>query len=538
MSRTTPFALLFALCASSLAPETLAQQNKTYACFETNMGEFCMKFLRDRAPNTVDNFVKYVERGSYDQTFIHRAVNGFVVQGGGYKLEPLGEPIPDDGTIENEFGASNVRGTVAMAKLDGDPNSATTEWFINVGDNSSTLDYTNGGFTVFAEIVRGMDVVDAIGRSIPVSLADSLGPVFNTVPVLRRDPDGVDLDDLVQVWHVYLTDTVEEQPLNPDDDTEERQRIFQCVADWISEIHPTEVCMESNLGNFCMDLMPDVASRTVANFLHYVADGDYDNSIIHRSVPGFVVQGGGFRTKPLFSRVPGDPTIQNEYSTPNTRGTVAMAKAAGAPDSATSEWFVNLTDNSETLGPNNSGGFTVFARVRESDMWLFDQIASLEIRDLSQLISSGAFSEVPLRRVGPEGGLTLDDFVVIRRAYIPGHETNPCVPPKPDAVTEFSKRTFRAPVRFPDGQILEIQFSQPFRANVYLFEPQLYSVRALKDVGQETAEYFADEGLLVIPSVLLPNNTVVYNVRLRMEDKRYFSFVLESFDREPPAGSN
>lgn len=106
---------------------------------------------------------------------------------------------------------------------------------------------------------------------------------------------------------------------------------------------------------------------TRTNFLQYVNDGDYNHSFIHRSVPGFVIQGGGFlNTTPgaglAVNNVPTDPPVNNEFGISNTSDTVSMAKTGGNPDSATSQWFVNLGDNSANLD-NQNGGFTVFARV-------------------------------------------------------------------------------------------------------------------------------------------------------------------------------
>lgn len=110
------------------------------------------------------------------------------------------------------------------------------------------------------------------------------------------------------------------------------------------------VCAETNLGEFCMTLYPEVAPNTVANFLDYVNDGDYDGTIIHRSEFEFVLQGGGYTYTPVLDDVPTDPPIANEYSAgtslSNIFGTLAMAKVSGNPDSATSQWFVNLGDNS------------------------------------------------------------------------------------------------------------------------------------------------------------------------------------------------
>ncbi|MFN4243956.1 MAG: peptidylprolyl isomerase [Tepidisphaerales bacterium] len=127
--------------------------------------------LFDQAtPVTVANFLNYVNSGRYDGTFFHRSVPGFVVQGGGYYF-PSGSAVQKDAAIQNEFAGSprdalnrvNTRGTVAMAKLGGNPNSATSEFFFNVADNSSNLDNQNGGFTTFGRVLgAGMSVVDQI----------------------------------------------------------------------------------------------------------------------------------------------------------------------------------------------------------------------------------------------------------------------------------------------------------------------------------------------------------------------------------------
>lgn len=128
----------------------------------TTLGDVVFELVDD-APITTDNFLQYVTDGFYNGTIFHRVVPGFVVQGGGFlpgNVQPTGIRPP----IQNEFSPdrSNVRATVAMAKLGGDPNSATSQFFVNLADNSSNLDNQNGGFTVFARVVEGMDVVDAI----------------------------------------------------------------------------------------------------------------------------------------------------------------------------------------------------------------------------------------------------------------------------------------------------------------------------------------------------------------------------------------
>jgi Ca2+-binding RTX toxin-like protein len=151
----------------------------------------------------------------------------------------------------------------------------------------------------------------------------------------------------------------------------------------------------TNFGDIELELFPDVAPVTVQNFLNYIEDGDYDNSIFHRLASGFVLQGGGFTTSSntftssaQFTNVPTDPQIVNEFNLSNTRGTIAMAKLGGNPDSATSQWFVNLADNSGNLD-NQNGGFTVFGQVR--DLTLVDQLAQF-----GTVNAGGAFTDLPV----------------------------------------------------------------------------------------------------------------------------------------------
>lgn len=110
----------------------------------------------DRTPATRANFLNYVNGGDYVDSIIHRSVPGFVIQGGGFRFGTSGlESVPTDPPVVNEFGVSNTLGTISMAKLGGDPNSATSQWFVSLGANSDTLDPQNGGFTVFGRVTKG-----------------------------------------------------------------------------------------------------------------------------------------------------------------------------------------------------------------------------------------------------------------------------------------------------------------------------------------------------------------------------------------------
>jgi peptidyl-prolyl cis-trans isomerase A (cyclophilin A) len=113
----------------------------------------------------VTNFLSYVQIGDYTDSIFHRSVSGFIVQSGGLRTDLNAQisQIPTNPSVENEPVFSNVRGTIAMAKLRDDPNSATSQWFINLDDNSASLDGDNGGFTVFGEVTGvGMSVIDSL----------------------------------------------------------------------------------------------------------------------------------------------------------------------------------------------------------------------------------------------------------------------------------------------------------------------------------------------------------------------------------------
>jgi len=150
------------LSVAFLSPQAA---NATIVEFQTVVGDFQVNLYDNATPQTVANFLDYVNNGAFSNSIIHRSVPGFVIQGGGFTFDlalPLGE-VPANPPVVNEPVFANVRGTIAMAKLGGDPDSATSQWFFNLADNTANLDGQNGGFTVFGEVAGdGMDVVDAI----------------------------------------------------------------------------------------------------------------------------------------------------------------------------------------------------------------------------------------------------------------------------------------------------------------------------------------------------------------------------------------
>jgi cyclophilin family peptidyl-prolyl cis-trans isomerase len=137
---------------------------------DTTAGPINVELFDAKAPQTVANFLNYVQSGAYNNAIFHRLVKGFVLQGGGFTFNPTAhtlDPIAENPAILNEFGTSNTLGTLAMAKKGNDPNSATNQFFFNLADNSSNLDNQNGGFTVFGKLVSDADqaVVNALAAT-------------------------------------------------------------------------------------------------------------------------------------------------------------------------------------------------------------------------------------------------------------------------------------------------------------------------------------------------------------------------------------
>jgi peptidyl-prolyl cis-trans isomerase A (cyclophilin A) len=170
----------------------------------------------------------------------------------------------------------------------------------------------------------------------------------------------------------------------------------------------TSVTIKTSLGDVEIELFDEQAPQSVANFLNYVNAGDYNSSFIHRSEPGFVIQGGGFRyIEGLIINISANPPVVNEPGISNLRGTLAMAKLSGDPDSATNQWFINLADNSENLDDQN-GGFTVFGEVSGNGMEVVDAISALPIWN-----AGGSFTRLPLRDYSGVDFVTDEHLVMI-----------------------------------------------------------------------------------------------------------------------------
>ena len=165
------------VCALSLGASVAAHAQRVKLA--TTAGDIVVELDAVKAPKSVANFLQYVKTGFYDGTVFHRVIPGFMIQGGGMTPDLKEKPTRESVPLESRNGLSNQRGTIAMARTN-DPNSATAQFFINVGDNSR-LDAANArdgnGYAVFGKVISGMEVVDRI-RVVPTG---SRGP-YDDVP--------------------------------------------------------------------------------------------------------------------------------------------------------------------------------------------------------------------------------------------------------------------------------------------------------------------------------------------------------------------
>jgi cyclophilin family peptidyl-prolyl cis-trans isomerase len=237
-----------------------------------------------------------------------------------------------------------------------------------VGGTSYTLDGSEsrgGGLTYLWRQV--------LGRTVTLSDASSVSPSF-TVPDFIADGDNLLRFELAVTDrnNRTVTDRVDITIGNPD-------------------LSDRQVRIETNYGTFTVELNPELAPITTANFLQYVDDGFYDSTIFHRVIAGFVVQGGGFNVGLTAKETRGPIANESSNGLQNDRGTIAMARTDD-PNSATSQWFVNLVDNDFLNRSDTNAGYCVFGRVIDG-MSVLDQIATVETGSVS------GFEDVPLTDV-------------------------------------------------------------------------------------------------------------------------------------------
>ncbi|MGB7183394.1 MAG: peptidylprolyl isomerase [Burkholderiaceae bacterium] len=162
-----------------MSADGAAAADNPQVTIETSMGSIVVELYPDKAPKSVENFLQYVKDGHYSETVFHRVIGNFMIQGGGYSTDFYKGGMQPKATrpsveIESRNGLKNDKGWLAMARTS-DPNSATSQFFINTVDNDG-LNYPSPdgyGYTVFGKVVQGMDIVAKIAAT-PTS---TLGPM-------------------------------------------------------------------------------------------------------------------------------------------------------------------------------------------------------------------------------------------------------------------------------------------------------------------------------------------------------------------------
>lgn len=176
-------------------------------------------------------------------------------------------------------------------------------------------------------------------------------------------------------------------------------------ADTVLNVHyavGTVIRFDTTSGTFDAELLDSDAPITVANFQSYQESSVWQNLIVHRNVANFVVQAGGFTvSNSQIATVPTNPAITNEFNAANSnvRGTIAMAMVSGNINSGTSQWFINVVDNTFL----DDGRYTVFGRIIGTGMQVVDAINTIPSRNVATLYNNGALAEVPLDNPAPEG---------------------------------------------------------------------------------------------------------------------------------------
>ncbi|PCH58958.1 MAG: peptidylprolyl isomerase [SAR86 cluster bacterium] len=279
------------------------------------------------------------------------------------------------------------------------------------------------------------------------------------------------------------------------------------------------VRVETPLGEFSIELFDEVTPLTVANFLNYVNSSRYDGTVIHRSVPGFVIQGGwlSFDEQAYkFTEIVKDANVVNEFNVSNLRGTIAMAKLGDDPNSASSQWFINLVDN-EFLDSQN-GGFTVFGQVLGDGMEVVDAIAALPI---VAFIEAGVFPVIDYNGVQ----LFNTNLVTMQMSLV---EDNA-------AANVFDESTGLITIKVDGGEAGLAQLSLSIVASDpdVIVQVQLDSVEVLTATVEKMASFDGASGQLVLPELVINGQVAFSELVFELIDAELLQFKLLSFVETP-----
>ena len=322
-----------------------------------NYGEITLELYHDVAPKTVENFVTLASDGFYNGLTFHRIVSGFMIQGGDPDGNGSGgsdKNIPGEFALNGfENNLSHERGVISMARAN-DPNSASSQFFICHGD-AQTLD---GSYAAFGKVVEGMETVDAIA---------SVNTVYDSYGREKSVPTKDVIIDYVIILEQYDRDgedAAEREPM----ETKSEEELYK---------DPIEVEMSvKGHGKITLELYPNLAPETVANFVDLASKGFYDGLTFHRIVSGFMIQGGdpdGNGTGGSDKNIKGEFQMNGHYNPlSHKRGVISMARST-SPDSASSQFFI-CHDNATSL----DGQYAAFGKVIEG-IETVDSIAAVEV---------------------------------------------------------------------------------------------------------------------------------------------------------------
>lgn len=441
-------------CISSTVPDTGTPPSteSPRITLHTNKGDIVIELFVQQG-DAAGLFKQYLDEGYFDDAVFSEIHKGQWLLGGGYTAgltQKESKPLLD----ESDNGLSNFRGRVSLYVPEA-ATSGTCQFMINLGTNSDVADYT-----VIGRVVEGMDIVDVIADLATTSQTARNGtslPLLPLTPVSVNNPDlfikdycdqgtipsgtnhnpvadagtggkvapalTVTLDGsaskdpdneiLSYRWKqtagttVTLSNDASSRPTFTAPDGSGTLTFELSVQDCRGGTHSDTVSIEvisepkvrlvTTKGDIVLEILLADAPVTSRNFLQYVIDKFYNGTIFHRVIKDFVVQGGAFLPSLMQKTGVRDPIV-NEFSSTrsNIRATVAMAKLDGDPDSATCQFFINLTDNSANLDTQN-GGFTVFARVIEG-LTVVDAIGGVEVT--TKKASTGQeFADIPTEDV-------------------------------------------------------------------------------------------------------------------------------------------
>ena len=278
----------------------------------------------------------------------------------------------------------------------------------------------------------------------------------------------------------------------------------------------TTVRVITNLGAFSIQLFDDVTPVTVANFLHYVNSGRFNRTVIHRSEQGFVIQGGWLSYNDAtnqLDQITTDVAAQNEFSVSNTRGTVAMAKVGDDPNSATSQWFVNLADNSADLDGQN-GGFTAFGRVIGDGMTVVDNIAA------QPTFTIAGIANFPLLNYPSTGDMIGQANFIEVAMFVDG----------PNFFDTESGLLYVALDAGTAG-MAQMRFSITATEPSVVLQLDLSSVEYLSETVDGIATFDTETGRLILPLLIVPGSASFRNATFLLTDSKKFLFTLESFEK-------